>query len=286
MKKNQIKQASFFALFGNIFLLFAKFFVGFIFKSQSMIADATNSAGDILASCLSVVGNKLSTQPADENHNMGHGKNEYFFSLLIGLSMIIVSCVVIYNSINNLITGNVVNFSYLLIVVCLLTILIKLTLYIYTKKLFKKRKSILLKSLYEDHRNDIFVAGGTLISILFSIFNIYFVDSIVGILISCWIIFTGYKLFMESYDVLIDSSIGEKYELMIKDIVENYSKDIKMGSVGSVPIGYKYVIVLTIYVDGMMTVKDSHDITKDLTKIIKNKIKIVDRVIVHVNPME
>lgn len=286
MKKKDIKNASIFAIFGNLFLLVFKFFAGLIFHSQAMIADATNSAGDILASCLSFVGNKLSTVPADECHNMGHGKNEYIFSLFIGISMILASIIVIINSIKNLICNASVNFSIFLIGVSILTIFVKLSLYIYTKKLFKKNKSILLKSLCEDHRNDMFVAGGTLISILFSYYKIYFVDGIMGILISAWIIYTGYKIVIESYDVLIDSSIGEESELVIKNIVCNYSKNIQMGQLGSVPIGDKYIIVLTIFVDGNMTVSLSHKITKDLTKIIKQKLKKVDRVIVHVNPIE
>ena len=66
-----------------------------MFNSQAMIADATNSAADIFASVLAFIGNKISTEPADDDHNMGHGKAEYIFSLFIGLAMILVSIIVI-----------------------------------------------------------------------------------------------------------------------------------------------------------------------------------------------
>ena len=99
-EKKEIKKASILGMLGNIFLLFTKGVVGFLFNSQAMIADATNSAADIFASVLAFIGNKISTEPADDDHNMGHGKAEYIFSLFIGLAMIIVSIIVIINSIN------------------------------------------------------------------------------------------------------------------------------------------------------------------------------------------
>lgn len=286
MKKDVIKKTSILSIFGNLFLLISKFFVGIIFKSQAMIADATNSAGDIFASFMSFIGNKLSTAPADECHNVGHGKSEYVFSLFIGLSMIVASVVVIKNSIVNLLEKSVLNFNILLLFVGILTIIIKTILYFYTKKQYFKYKNILLKSLYKDHRNDIFIALGTCISIILSLFNIYWVDGVVGILISLWIIYTGYQIVVESYDVLIDASLDIDSTNKIKDTVNNFSTDIKMGSMSSIPIGDKYIVVLTVFVDENMTVRESHDITKKLTMKIKQRIRKVDRVIIHVNPIE
>lgn len=66
------KIAGIVGIIGNIFLLVIKASVGFISKSQSMIADAANSAGDIFASFMTFIGNKISSKPGDEDHNFGH----------------------------------------------------------------------------------------------------------------------------------------------------------------------------------------------------------------------
>lgn len=68
------KTAGILGIIGNIFLLIIKAFVGFISNSQSMIADSANSAGDIFASIMTFIGNKISSKPRDENHNFGHRK--------------------------------------------------------------------------------------------------------------------------------------------------------------------------------------------------------------------
>ena len=88
---SDINKANVSGILGNIFLLVIKFIIGFLSKSQAMIADAANSAGDIFASLMSSIGNRIANAPEDETHNFGHGKAEYIFSLFIGLSMIIVS---------------------------------------------------------------------------------------------------------------------------------------------------------------------------------------------------
>ena len=59
-------------IFGNIFLLIIKGFIGFLSGSQAMIADAANSAGDIFASAMTFIGNKIASEPRDEGHNFGH----------------------------------------------------------------------------------------------------------------------------------------------------------------------------------------------------------------------
>ncbi|MBQ6840873.1 MAG: cation transporter [Bacilli bacterium] len=285
-EKRQIKKASLLGIFGNIFLLIIKAVVGFIFHSQAMIADATNSAGDIFASIMAFIGNKIAGEPADDDHNVGHGKAEYIFSLFIGTAMVLASLIVIITSIKNLLTSSKFEYSYILIAICIITIITKLSLYIYTKVIYKKNKSILIKSLYQDHRNDCMITTGTLISIIFAFFNIYWLDSVVGILISCWIIYSGIKIITESYEVLMDQSIDQESREKIEYIIHNYSKDIDMGSMSSIPIGYKYIIVLTIYVDGNMTTRKAHDITKELQTKIKKQVKRVDRVIIHVNPKD
>src|SRR5574344_2466513 len=98
-----IKKVSIFGIIGNIFLLIIKFIIGILGHSQAMIADAANSAGDIFASLMSSIGNRISNTPQDEDHNFGHGKAEYIFSFLIALSMILVALKLLYDSIASLI---------------------------------------------------------------------------------------------------------------------------------------------------------------------------------------
>lgn len=280
----QTKKAGLFGILGNLFLLIIKGTVGFLFKSQSMIADAANSAGDIFASLMTFIGNKIASEPQDKSHNFGHGKAEYIFSMFISISMIVIAFKLLYDSIDTLIYGSELIFSWFLVIVCLITIIVKLSLFLYTNRLAKKFENILLEANRNDHRNDCIVTTFTLISILLTLANIYWFDGVVGIGISIWICLTGSKIFMESYNVLMDISIDEKTKEIIMDLAHNYKEIQKIDEISSTPVGHQYVVVLTIYVDGNMSTFKSHELADQLELSVSGLDKIY-RAIVHVEPI-
>ena len=281
---NETKKVGILGIAGNIFLLVIKSVIGFLSNSQAMIADSFNSAGDIFASLMTFIGNKISSVPHDEDHNFGHGKAEYIFSMFIGISMIIVMFKLLYDSIHTIIFGSDFIFSWILVLVCVITISTKLFLFLYTKRVSKKFNNILLKANMDDHRNDCIVTSCTLISTLLSLKGWFLFDSIVGIGISIWIGYTGVKIFIESYNVLMEISVDEDTKDLILSIANNYPDIKKIDNISSSPVGYKYVIFITISVDGNMKTFDSHNLADLLEKDV-NKLDNVYNTIVHVEPV-
>ena len=278
------KKAGIYGIIGNIFLLMIKATIGFISKSQAMIADSVNSAGDIFASLMTFIGNRIASAPNDEDHNLGHGKAEYIFSMFISIAMILVSAKLLFDSISTLIVGSELHFSWFLVAVCIATIITKLFLYLYTLRTYRKYNSILLEANMKDHRNDCIVTTFTLISVLLTLIGIYWFDSIVGIGISIWIGYTGIKFFIESYNVLMDISVDENTMDLILDISNSFSDIKKINDIRSTPVGNKYIIFITISVDGNMKTFDSHKLADSL-ELAVNDLSNVYKTIVHVEPI-
>jgi len=212
------------------------------------------------------------------------GKSEYIFSLLISISMIAISLKLLIDAIVSLIFGNIVNYSISLVIVCIVTIITKLFLFIYTNKLNKKYTNILLKANSKDHFNDCIVTSFTLISILLASKGIYWVDGVVGLGIAMWICYAGIKIFIESYNVLMDISIDENTKDIILDLIHNYKEIKSVENIYSTPSGYKYIIILTICLDGNMSTFDSHNLADTLERDIK-ALDNVSNAIIHVNPI-
>ena len=280
-----VKIASILGIIGNIFLLLIKSIVGIMFNSQALIADTFNSAGDVFSSLMTYIGNRISSKEADEDHNLGHGKAEYIFSLLISITMFIMCVAVIKSSITNLILKQYMTYSIWLVIVCVATIIIKFSLFIYTHKISKKYKNILMDANSKDHRNDCLVTTLSLISILFSFYNIYFIDCIVGILISIWILITAIKIFKEAYDVLMDKSMDDKTKDEVYEIIKKYSEVKKVNHFNATPVGFKYQISFTIFVDGNLSTFESHEIANKIEREIEKEIEEVFLTVIHVNPM-
>lgn len=278
------KQAGIYGIIGNIFLLIIKAMVGFMSHSQAMIADSFNSAGDIFASLMTFIGNKIASVPNDNDHNLGHGKAEYIFSMFISISMILVASKLLYDSVITLVLGSELAFSWFLVGVCIVTIATKLCLFLYTKYAYQKHPNILLEANMKDHRNDCIVTFFTLFSILLTLLNIYWVDGIVGVGISIWICYVGVTIFIESYNILMDISVDDKTKNLILEIVHSFQEIREIEEIISTPVGDKYLVFLTIYLDGNLSTFESHKLADNLENNI-NKLDKIYKTIVHVNPI-
>lgn len=278
------KRVSLFGIVGNIFLLIIKMTIGVITRSNAMLADAYNSAGDIFSSAMTFVGNKIANKPIDDDHNLGHGKAEYVFSLLISLSMILVALVLLYNSIHSFFMHKEFTFSIWLVIVSLTTILVKAILYLITYNAYKRTNNILILANSKDHINDCVVTTFTLISTSLGYFHISIFDFIVGIGISIWILMTGINIFIESYDVLMDKAISDSTKKKVIKILKSHKEVLGFQHFNSTPVGFKYQISFTIFVDGNLSTFESHAIADHLEKEIDEKIDEVFLTVIHVNP--
>ena len=222
--------------------------------------------------------------PSDDDHNLGHGKAEYIYSILISLVMMVMGFFVFKDSLLSLINKNKYEFSIWIIIVCIITILVKFFLYLYTNKISNKYKNLLMKANSKDHKNDCFVTISTLIASIFSLYNIYFIDGIVGMGISIWMIITALKIYKESYDVLMDKSISNETKEKVLEIINSHEEIKKVIHFNSTPVGYKYQISFTIYVDGNLSTFESHNIANSLEKEIIKKMEEIYLVVIHVNP--
>ena len=278
------KIASILGILGNLFLLIIKGIVGIITNSQAMIADSINSASDIISSILTFIGNKIASKPRDEDHHLGHGKAEYIYSMLISILIILVAITVFKDSLVSLFNPSIFNFSIWYIIVCIITILVKLGLFLYTNKVAKVHNNLLILANSKDHRNDMIVTFFTLLSGICMYYGISFVDSIVGIGISIFILITGIKIFIASYDVLMDKAMNENTKKEVMDIIKKYKEVKKIQHFNATPVGYLYQVSFTIFVDGNLTTFESHAIANKL----EEEISALDDIyvtIIHVNPI-
>ncbi|MBC5647007.1 cation diffusion facilitator family transporter [Christensenella tenuis] len=268
----------------NIVLLLLKLTAGYSSGSQAMIADGFNSMGDVFASTVTLLGSIYAAKPKDADHAWGHGKAEYIASMIIGFSMVVMAIYTITGSVDSLSSGAELEFSWWLVGVAGTTIISKFILYCYCIKKSKKFNSVLIKANAQDHRNDVFVTSGTLAAIFLSMAGLYFMDGLIGLAISAWIIYSGVIIVLESARVLMDAGVGEKtLEEYKKRVMEIDGID-HIDSLNTKPVGAKSILVVKISVDRDMTVIKSHEIGKKIEEELLASYPELDDVIVHVNP--
>lgn len=284
IRSNETKKIGIIGIIGNLFLFIIKIIISIISKSQSMFADSINSASDILSSLMTYIGGKISGVPSDYNHDYGHGKAEYIFSMIISLITIYLSFTIAIKGVTSLIKQETFEFSMWLVIVCVVTIIVKSALYLYTRRKGKESENILILANAQDHINDVLVTLSVLLGVIAALFNIYWLDGIVAVGIAIRICCVGIQFFIESYKVLMDTSMSEGEKEKIYDIVKAYGEIDHIDKVTSKSVGNKYIVIVKVSVDGNMTVNESHKIAGKLKADIL-KIKNIYDVVVHINPV-
>jgi cation diffusion facilitator family transporter len=269
----------------NVFLAVIKLLAGFAGRSQAMIADGFNSAQDVFASGVTYIGNRIASKPEDKDHPYGHGKAEYIFSMIISFSLLMVGIQILKSSFSSILHQGEFSFSWRLVAVSVITIVLKLFLYLYTRKAGREQDNLLVTANSYDHRNDIFVTAATLLGILFGTLGLFWVDGLVGFGISIWIILTGLRIFSGAYHVLMDTSIDPAVIVNILRIIEEIPGVDHVDSITSKPIGVGYILIVKVSVESTLTVAEGHGIAAEVRHRLKqcNNCKI-DEVVVHVHP--
>jgi len=277
------KRVAVLGIVANLLLLTIKLIAGFFSRSQAMIADGFNSAGDVFASIMTLVGNSIASRPEDSDHPYGHGKAEYIFSMIISLSLMFVSFTIFKSAFSSILNKSTFTASWYLITVAIITIVVKLTLFIYTNRLGKLLNNLLVIANSEDHRNDVFVTSGTILGIVMGYFGITWVDGAVGICISIWIFYTGIKIFISSFRVLMDTNMDPSLKENTYELIENIEGVNHIDSINAKPVGAGFIMIIKVSVDGEMSVNESHKIASIIKAQVKD-IKDVKDAVVHINP--
>ena len=107
----------------NLLLSLGKFFAGLLSGSIAVTADAFNNLSDVGSSVITVIGMRLAGQPADKEHPFGHGRIEYLTALCTSIMVISVGVLLLWSSVQKIIHPEELNFSYISLLVLLVSIL-------------------------------------------------------------------------------------------------------------------------------------------------------------------
>lgn len=283
-KSNVTAKVGLVGILGNLFLFIIKIIVTIMSKSQAMLADSINSGTDILSSLMTLIGGKLAAEAPDKGHNYGHAKAEYVFSLIISLIMGYLAIKIAWDGAVSLIDKNVFEISWYLILVCIITMLTKFLLYVYTHKIGEKNDDILILANAQDHKNDILVTASVLVGVIAAVFKIYWLDGIIAICIATRIFYVAIDFFVQSYTVLIDRSMDDVEIKEIESIIKTYKNIDHIDKITSKSTGKSFIVIVKVSVDGNMTVNESHQIAGKLKSDIM-KLKNVYDVVIHINPV-
>ncbi len=203
----------------NIVLFGVKFFIGSAMGSIAIISDAFNNMSDMGSSLITMIGAHLSNQRPDREHPFGHGRIEYVSSLIVSFIIITMGFELIKSSFDKVLNPVKPEFSIILTVILVVSVLVKLWMYFAVKFLGKKISSDVLLATASDSLNDVFATSAIILSVILCVFLPPVVDGLMGLVVAIMICISGVKLAWETIGTLLGTSPDPEVAKKISDII-------------------------------------------------------------------
>ena len=275
----------------NILLSVAKTTFGILAHSPALLAEGINSTSDVAYYVVASIFMRLANKPADNEHPYGHRQLESIASLVVGAFVVTTAIAVFWDAVDkmwDLVDGKLTTLGShpVALWVAVATVLIKIVLFVYVRKLGKETHNPIVEALAYDHRNDIFSASAASIGIFLSQHGLLWGDPLAGALVALLILRTGIYILRESSVELMSAVPSKKLARQISNLIKNVPDVEQLEEVQAHRFGPHLVINLTLGINGALTVRQGDRIATEVESLIYESIPNIRHIHIHYHPTE
>lgn len=268
----------------NILLCAFKLVVGIISGAVSITADAMNNLSDATSAVVTLIGFKLAEKPADADHPYGHARYEYLSGLAVAGLIVVIGFELAKSSVEKILHPAEVVFSVPVCIVLVLSVLLKLWMCLFNRRLGKMVNSTALLATATDSRNDAISTTAVLLAgVLGTAFG-WKIDGWMGLLVALFILYSGAMLAKETISPLLGENASPELRQQIAELV------------GSVPevLGYHDLMVhdygpgqrfasMHVEMDQSADPLTCHELIDNLERACQQQLKV--NLIIHYDPV-
>lgn len=206
----------------NVLLFAGKLVIGTISGSVSICADAVNNLSDASSNIVTLVAFRLARKPEDAEHPYGHARIEYLSGLAVAAMILLIGVELAKESVGKILHPEPVAFSWALVTVLVMSILIKLWMAVFNSSLGKKIKSTSLVATAADSRNDVITTGAVLLAAIVAKLTGLELDGYVGLLVAAFILWSGIGIAKDTISPLLGAPADPELTHLVKYEIQNF----------------------------------------------------------------
>ncbi|MBE6785148.1 MAG: cation diffusion facilitator family transporter [Ruminococcaceae bacterium] len=269
----------------NIILSAAKYAIGVISKSVSITADAINNLADAASCIVTLVSFKMAARKPDKEHPFGHGRIEYIAALAVGFLVELMGYELIKSSVEKIRNPEPVEFSVPAVAVLAVSILGKVWLYLFNKKLGNRIQSPAMLAVAKDSLSDTTATLVAAVALVCSLFTQLPVDGFMGLIVSGFILMSGFGILKEAISILLGNppekeTVDElvEYVLSFDEIIGIH--DLVIHSYGA----SSTFATLHAEIPSDENMLKAHDTIDNIEQEVKKRLGI--ELVIHMDPIE
>jgi cation diffusion facilitator family transporter len=264
-----------------------KISIGLIAGSLAVVADGIDSAGDIIASVITLFTAYLVRKPPDLKYAYGYERADTVAAKILAFIIFFAGAQLAISTVQRLMAGATREIPEMAaIYVTIASIFGKVLLAWYQRRIGKKIGSLMLQTNARNMLNDVIISLAVLVGLLFTfVLKMPILDTITALLVSFWIMYVAVRIFRESSLELMDGmKDASVYERVFKAIAKvqgaSHPHRAKIRK-----IGHKYAVAVDIEIDGDLPLKQAHSLAHQVEEEIRMELVDVCDIVVHTEPV-
>lgn len=268
----------------NVLLCVFKFFSGIISGSVAISADAVNNLSDASSSIITLLGFRIASKPADDEHPYGHGRSEYLSGLAVSVIILIIGAGMVRSSIEKIITPAPISGGMLPLIILAVSIVVKLWMSSFNHRLGKAISSKALEATAADSRNDVISTSAVLVSTLLQMVFGWQFDGWIGLGVAVFILWNGWGLIQESIAPILGQLPDPELVEHISSVIKSYPQILGIHDLIVHDYGPgRQFASLHVEISADDDVLESHDVIDQIERRFLNEDGI--HVVIHYDPV-
>ncbi|MDH4226606.1 MAG: cation diffusion facilitator family transporter [Deltaproteobacteria bacterium] len=268
----------------NAALFAVKLAAALLSGSVALLSEAFNSLTDTVSSIAIFICVRISDKEADEGHPFGHKRAEPIAGLVVAIFAGILGFEIIRTSIDKIVHQEKAVVGAFALFVPLLTIVAKGAMSWYFRKVGREVRSPAIAASGVDSLCDVFVAVAALIGVVGAWQGYWWLDPAAGLVISIWILITGYRIGMENIDYLMGKAPPPEMLSDIRTAARSVGGVRDINTVRAHYVGHFIHVEVHIEVDKALSTLDSHAIGKNTEREL-HKLPFIEKAFIHIDPV-
>ena len=273
-------------IFVNAGLALIKGIAGVLGNSYALIADAIESASDVVSSFIVFSGLRIAAKPRDHDHPYGHGKAEPIAAMIVALSLFGAAITIIVQSIHEIITPHHASAPFTLIVL-IVVVITKEALFRFVFKVAEQVQSMAVKTDAWHHRSDAITSAAAFVGISIALIGgagYESADDWAALFASGIIIYNASNLFKPALNEVMDAAPSSAIEERVRIVATEVPGVLRLDKCYVRKMGLDYFVDLHVVVNGNIKVKEGHLIGHNVKDAICGSNPRIIDVLVHIEP--
>ncbi len=284
VRENYGKMASIVCIVLNMVLSAGKITLGLLSGAISVTADGFNNLTDCGSNVVSLISFKVAGKPADKEHPFGHQRIEYISAMIVAFIVLMLAVELASESFNKIFNPEPSEMSYLMLGVLAFSVLVKVWMFFFNRKLGKTVDSEVLKATATDSLTDAISTTAVTVAVIISHFVNFNLDGYMGLAVAVVIAWAGIDILKDTMSKLLGQAPDKTLIEGIRSRIMAYEGVLGIHDLAVHNYGpHKYYASVHVEVDAKVPTMESHDLMDRIERDFAENTDIV--LIIHSDPV-